>query len=124
MATKAVFISAFYEQMTSFLSELAEMYPQDKDFPMFITGLKWYRTMNPAKPIRDVFVNTDLFIDKILAKDERFFLDYKFDEYAEHIDNNIFIKLKEHFASMSESSKESVWQYTSNITRLAKKCSE
>jgi hypothetical protein len=124
MASKVVLINAFYEQFSSLLIELSEMYPNDEDFPMYITGLKWFKSMNPSKTIRDVYENTKLFEDKILAKDDKFFLEYKFDEYGEYIDNNIFVKLKQYIMGMSPESKKSVWQYIVNISRLAKACSQ
>ena len=79
MSSKSVFVNAFYEQIIGLITELTQMYPDDKDFPMYITGLKWFRTTNPSKPIRDVYTNTKLFEDKILAKDKDFFLNYSYD---------------------------------------------
>jgi len=124
MATKVVLSNAFYEQLGSLLNELSEMYPSDQDFPMYITGLKWFKTMNPSKAIRDVYENTKLFEKQILERDDKFFLDYKFDEYGDYIDNNIFVKLKQYIQGMSDNSKKNVWQYIINISRLAKACSE
>lgn len=124
MSSKTVFVNAFYEQIIALITELTQMYPDDKDFPMYIVGLKWFRTTNPSKPIKDVYVNTKLFEDKILAKDKDFFLNYSYDEYSEHIENDIFIKLKHYCQGMSENSMKNVWQYVVNITKLAKICSE
>jgi hypothetical protein len=55
-----------------------------------------------------------------MKKDESFFLDYNFAEYAEAVDMNIFQKLRQYIASMSPASKNSVWTYIQNIVRLAK----
>jgi hypothetical protein len=55
-----------------------------------------------------------------MKKDESFFLDYNFEEYADAIDMNIFQKLRQYISSMSSSSKNSVWVYIQNIVRLAK----
>ncbi|MFN9954674.1 MAG: hypothetical protein ACK55I_16380, partial [bacterium] len=74
--------------------------------------------------IRDVYVNTNRFQDKILEKDRDFFLNYSYDEYSKHIENDIFIKLKHYCQGMSENSMKNVWQYVINITKLAKICSE
>jgi hypothetical protein len=120
MASKQVLTAAFFDQFTSFSSELCEMYPDDADFSMFATTLKLMKMTNPALVIKYVRDNVLQFEDKIMKKDESFFLDYNFAEYAEAVDMNIFQKLRQYIANMSPSSKNSVWVYIQNIVRLAK----
>jgi hypothetical protein len=120
MASKQVLTAAFFDQFTSFSSELCEMYPDDADFSMFATTLKLMKMTNPALIIKYVRDNVLQFEDKIMKKDESFFLDYNFAEYAEAVDMNIFQKLRQYIANMSPSSKNSVWVYIQNIVRLAK----
>jgi hypothetical protein len=120
MASKQVLTAAFFDQFTSFSSELCEMYPDDADFSMFATTLKLMKMTNPALIIKYVRDNVLQFDDKIMKKDESFFLDYNFAEYAEAVDMNIFQKLRQYIASMSPASKNSVWTYIQNIVRLAK----
>jgi hypothetical protein len=120
MASKQVLTAAFFDQFTSFSSELCEMYPDDADFSMFATTLKLMKMTNPALVIKYVRDNVLQFEDKIMKKDESFFLDYNFAEYADAVDMNIFQKLRQYIANMSPSSKNSVWVYIQNIVRLAK----
>jgi len=120
MASKQVLTQAFFDQFTSFSTELCEMYPDDADFSMFATTLKLMNMTNPALIIKYVRDNVLQFEDKIMKKDESFFLDYNFAEYADAVDMNIFQKLRQYIASMSPSSKKSVWVYIQNIVRLAK----
>uniref|UniRef100_A0A6C0F097 Uncharacterized protein n=1 Tax=viral metagenome TaxID=1070528 RepID=A0A6C0F097_9ZZZZ len=120
MASKQVLTQAFFDQFTSFSTELCEMYPDDADFSMFATTLKLMKMTNPALIIKYVRDNVLQFEDKIMKKDESFFLDYNFAEYADAVDMNIFQKLRQYIASMSSSSKNSVWTYIQNIVRLAK----
>ena len=120
MASKQVLTAAFFDQFTSFSSELCEMYPDDADFSMFATTLKLMKMTNPALVIKYVRDNVLQFEDKIMKKDESFFLDYNFAEYAEAVDMNIFQKLRQYIANMTPSSKNSVWVYIQNIVRLAK----
>jgi hypothetical protein len=120
MASKQVLTAAFFDQFTSFSSELCEMYPDDADFSMFATTLKLMKMTNPALVIKYVRDNVLQFEDKIMKKDETFFLDYNFAEYADAVDMNIFQKLRQYIANMSPSSKNSVWVYIQNIVRLAK----
>jgi hypothetical protein len=120
MASKQVLTQAFFDQFMAFSSELCEMYPEDADFSMFLSTLKLMKMTNPAIVIKYVRDNVLQFEDKIMKKDESFFLDYDFAEYADAVDMNIFQKLRQYIASMSPGSKTSVWTYIQNIVRLAK----
>jgi hypothetical protein len=120
MASKKVLISAFFEQFLSFSKELCGMYPDDPDFSMFASTLSLMKMTNPSMVVKYVVDNVVQFEDKIMSSDESFFVDYNFDEYANHVDMNIFQKLKEYIENMSPASKTNVWKYIQNIVRLAK----
>ena len=124
MATRVVLLNALFDQFQSFLGELQDMYPNDEDFSTFSTTLKLVRSTNPSLVAKYIFEHTSQFEDKILQKDERFFLDYSFVEYGEHVDLDIFGKLKSYLKTMDEKSKESVWKYIQNIFKLAKMLSQ
>jgi hypothetical protein len=120
MASKIALMNAMFDQFTSFVNELIEMYPDDPDFSLFGTSLKLLRTTNPSLLVKYVYENTNMFEEKILSKNENFFLDYEFSEYLDNVDLNIFAKLKEYLKTMSPSSKDNVWKYIQNIYRLSK----
>jgi len=117
-ARKKQLTDAFFEQFITFVSELADMYPDDSDFSMFGTTLKLMKMTNPSLVIRYVGDATRDFNEKIMAKDEGFFMDMDFSTYG-NVDINIFTKLKTYIQSMSVNSKDSVWKYIQNITRLS-----
>lgn len=118
MASKKVLIDAFFEQFITFVSELSEMYPDDSGFPTFRTTLKLMKMTNPSLVIKYVSDSTSQFMQKIMASDEGFFMEMDFSVYGT-VDMNIFTKLKSYIQTMSPQSKESVWKYIQNITRLA-----
>lgn len=120
MASKKVLISAFFEQFISFSKELCGMYPDDADFSMFASTLSLMKMTNPSMVVKYVVDNVVQFEDKIMSSDESFFVDYNFEEYANHVDMNIFQKLKQYIENMSPASKANVWKYIQNIVRLAK----
>jgi len=123
MASKPMLMTALFDQFTSFLTELSEMYPEDIDFSMCSTSVRLLRSTNPSMLAKYIYENTNKYEDKIMARDEKFFIDTDFSEYSEFIkDMNIFEKLKQYVANMSDASKESVWKYCQNIIRLAKAC--
>ena len=120
MATRVVLLNALFDQFQSFVSELHAMYPNDADFGAFLTTLKLMRSTNPSLVATYIFEHTSQFESQILQKDERFFLDYSFTEYGEHVDLDIFSKLKGYLQTMDQKSKENVWKYIQNIFKLAK----
>ena len=121
MASKGVLLNAFFEQFTSFLTQLTEMYPDDPDFAMFLTTIRLMKTTNPSLVVKHVNDNVSQYEEQIMSKDEKFFLEHTFD-YVADLDMDILAKLKQYVASMSPDSKESVWKYCQNIVRLAKAC--
>jgi hypothetical protein len=121
MASRGVLLTAFYEQLSSFGKELAEMYPDDPDFGLFNNTIGLMK-MTPMVMIKYVSDNVGQFEEKINARDESFFMTHSFAE-DNRFDMNIFEKLKEYVLSMSSDSKDCVWTYIQNITRLAKACS-
>jgi len=120
MASKTVLMSAFFEQLTSFVNELSAMYPDDPDFSLFSTTITLMKMTNPSMIIKYVNDNAAPYEDKILARNEDFFLGHSFDEYSSHVNMDIFGKLKDYIVNMSPDSKKSVWKYIENITRVAK----
>jgi hypothetical protein len=122
MASKPALMSALFTQLISFATELAEMYPNDTDFPLFLTTVQLMKSTNPALMVKHVNDNIGQFEEKILEKDDSFFLDYSFSEFEGYVDANIFTKLKQYVAGMSPESKAMTWQYLINIMRLSKAC--
>jgi len=120
MASKVTLMNAVFDQFTSFMNELIEMYPDDPDFSLFLNSLRIMRTTNPSLLVKYIYENTSGFEEQILSKDENFFINYSFSEYSDNVDLNIFSKLKQYIQTMSPSTKENVWKYIQNIYRLSK----
>lgn len=121
--SKKMFIEAFYSQFGEFLAQLSKMYPEDKDFPAFASNLSVMKFMNPMYPIN--FVKSDVvdkYKDKILSRDESFFL--KSEEIQQSADIDIVYKLKSYISEMSPENKEVVWSYIEIITKLTLKILE
>lgn len=120
MASKVTLMNAVFDQFTTFVTELIEMYPDDADFSLFLNSLKLMRSTNPSLLVKYVYENTSSFEEQILKKDESFFISYSFSEYSADVDLNIFAKLKHYTKNMSPSTKDTVWKYIQNIYRLCK----
>jgi hypothetical protein len=113
-------MNALFDQFFSFLGELKEMYPEDPDFPMYETSLRMIKATNPSLLGKYIVEYTQEFQTQIESQDESFFLKYSFDEYGEHVDLNIFSKLKKYYADMNADSKANTWKYIQNIYKLSK----
>jgi hypothetical protein len=119
--SKKILIDAFFNQFNAFLTAMNEMYPDDEDFPVFITTLSMMRTTNPMAVLK--FVKSeiiDLYYDKIQAKDESFFMN---EDYStrDDVNLNIIDKIKQYILGMSPATKDAVWKYIDIITKLCSK---
>ena len=122
--SKKVLIDAFFNQFLSFIGELKQMYPEDDDFPVFITTLSLMKSTNPMLVVN--FVKTeivDLYGEKIAVRDESFFLNQDYAARGD-VDLNIVDKLKQYIQGMSGETKETVWKYIEIITKLCSKALE
>lgn len=125
MASKSVLTTALFDQLFSFTNELIAMYPDDPDFPLFSSTIRMLKMTNPSLIVKNIYDNTKSFEDKILSKNEEFFMEYSFSEFQKEAEDiNLFSKLKKYMKNMSPSSKESVWKYIQNIFKLARTITE
>lgn len=122
MASKVVLMTALFDQFTSLLTELSEMYPEDPDFSMFLTSVRIAKSANPNMVLKYMYESVSEYETQIMSKDEKFFLEQSFEQHKENVNMDVFSKMKDYFATMNTDSKESVWKYCQNILRLAKAC--
>uniref|UniRef100_A0A6C0F3H7 Uncharacterized protein n=1 Tax=viral metagenome TaxID=1070528 RepID=A0A6C0F3H7_9ZZZZ len=119
--SKKILIEAFFSQFNSFMGELKQMYPDDEDFPVFITTLSLMKSTNPMLVLN--YVKSEI-IDpygaKIAVRDESFFLNQDYTARGD-VDLNVVDKLKQYIAGMSPETKETVWKYIEIITKLCSK---
>jgi len=122
--SRKVLIDTFFNQFTDFLKQLENMYPDDTDFPVFLTTLDLLKSTNPILVVKFVKENiVDLYKDKILNKDESFFLDQDYTKHGD-VDLNIIHKLKKYVKDMSPNSKDVVWKYIELLMKLTIKILE
>jgi hypothetical protein len=121
--SRKIFIDTFFNQFTQFVQQLSEIYPDDTDFPIFLSTLGLMRSTNPMIVVN--FVKTeivDLFEDKIMKRDESFFMNQDYSDKDVSID--IIRKVKEYIQNMTPKNKEIVWSYIELLMKLCKKILE
>ena len=122
--SKKILIDTLFTQFSDFLKQLENMYPDDTDFPVFLTTLQLLKSANPMLVVN--FVKTDIidpYGQKIISKDESFFLNNDYTKHGE-VDLNIVEKLKTYIQNMSPNSKDIVWKYIEILMKLTLKILE
>ncbi len=120
-----MFLDAFYGQFSGFLDQLAAVFPEDSDFPTFKTGLHLLQKTNPKIVPDQVVIHVVPYEPTIRARDETFFLDHGFDDYtSDDALGTVIMKMKTLWTSLSDNNKKVVWDYTTLLMDLAKKCTE
>ena len=116
-------MDAFYGQFHDFLDQLIRVFPDDSDFPAYKTGLSLLQKTNPKIVPEQVALHVTPFEVSIRARDETFFLEHQFPEYADDNALDLIIsKMKGLWTTLSGTSKTVVWDYLSLLLDLAKRC--
>ena len=125
MATRKIYLDAFFDQYEDFLQQMQVVFPGDPDWPLYIAGLSIFRRTNPAMIVTKTWKHISKFEDVLKARDESFFLTRDFSDITEGEEplEQTITKLKNMWAQLSPHNRNVVWDYINNITYLARKCS-
>ena len=111
----------FFKQLVEFVGQLENMFPDDPDFAVFQTFLGVVQRTNPQMvlaTIREHVVTK--YEAQIASRDEEFILNYNSSEYDSDV-MNIVSKLRTYWKTLSEPSKNAMWQYLHVLTQLCKR---
>jgi hypothetical protein len=118
-----MFMDAFYGQFADFLDQLTKVFPDDSDFPTFKTGLLLLQKTNPKIVPEQVVIHVLPYESTIRTRDEKFFMDHGFEDYTRNDTlGSLIMKMKTLWAGLSDNSKKVVWDYTTLLMDLAKRC--
>ena len=125
MATRKIYLDAFFDQYEDFLQQMQAVFPGDPDWPPYIAGLSIFRRTNPAMIVQKTWKHISKFEDTLKARDEQFFMTRDFSDITEGEEplEQTITKLKGMWAQLSPHNRNVVWDYINNITYLARKCS-
>jgi hypothetical protein len=119
-------LSAFNTQLISFVEDLHESYPEEKDLLKAVDALKALKKVNP-KLIHTSFMEYIYpdFARPVKEEDEgaligqaKTMLNGEFAEYA-----FAYLIFDKHWSTMSDSNKRAIWNYCKVIVALAEKAS-
>jgi hypothetical protein len=121
--SKKIFLDAFYGQFSTFLDQLIVTFPDDSDFPTYKSGLFLLQKTNPKLVPEQVVLHVAPFEATIRKRDEGFFKNRGFPEYADDNALDLIIqKMMEYWDTLSEENKAVIWEYVTLLLDLAKRC--
>lgn len=116
------YLTAFNTVVFNFNDDLIQTFPEENDFKVYRRGLEWLKESN-AKKICNLFkVYTFNYREKIMSKDESFFLSTNYDDVVDTNDEGIVLvinKLKKYWGTLSEDNQEKIWEYLNTLIKLA-----
>ena len=122
--SKKIYLDAFFNQYEDFLTQLKTVFPEDPDWNVYLSGLAIFRRTNPTMIVQKTWEFVSRFEGMIQKRDETFFMerDYSDVSEGEPIEQTVQ-KLKNMWSTLSPENKQIVWEFVSNITKLARVCS-
>lgn len=120
--SRRIFVDAFYNQFGDFLDQLVILFPDDADLLAYKTMLPLLQKTNPLLAPKEVVNNLSRFETSLRSRNEKFFLEYPFDEYTEGGIDQVIGKVKGLWAGMSDANKTIIWEYVLLLLDLANKC--
>lgn len=122
--SKKIYIDAFFNQYEDFLNQLKEVFPEDRDWPLYLSGLAIFRRTNPMIIAQKTWKHVSKYEDVIRRRDDTFFMEQDFGHITqgeEPLEQTI-VKLRGMWAVLSPHNRKIVWDFVNNIASLAKMC--
>ena len=117
------YLSAFNNLVIKFNEDLIYIFPEENDFKVYKRGIMLINSAN-AKKICNLFKNyMILYRIKIIEKDESFFLTNNYTQIVTESQSegveSIIMKLKGYWTTLSDSNKETIWEYLNSLIKLS-----
>ena len=129
-------LGAFNNVLTDFIDDCILVFPEDRDFKVYKKGVDLLVTINPKKVLTIFTEYTSIYRDKILVKDEDFFLnaDYKdivsvsskdtvsfSSKYSQLDILNIIKKIQGYWIELNECNRTKIWDYMILLINISDK---
>ena len=119
-------LGAFNNQLEAFSKEICEVFPQDTDLKLGHNMIILLKRTNPRKLLEIYDIYLEDFKDKIISRDESFFIDHDFSDIAAKNNKreytfSLVIKLKEYWSQLSDNNKDIIWKYFKVLNQLSDK---
>jgi hypothetical protein len=121
--SKKIFMDAFFTQFHEFMGQLIRVFPEDPDFTVYDSGVMMLQKVNPGLVLAEFIKHVTPFEEVIRAKNSDFFIQteiFIFD--PENTMEQVIQKLKAYWVGLSDSNKESIWNYIILLLDISKRC--
>jgi hypothetical protein len=121
--SKKIFMDAFFTQFHEFMGQLIRVFPEDPDFIVYDSGVMMLQKVNPGLVLVEFIKHVTPFEEIIRAKNSDFFIQtqiFIFD--PENTMEQVIQKLKAYWVGLSDSNKESIWNYIILLLDISKRC--
>jgi len=121
--SKKIFMDAFFTQFHEFMGQLIQVFPEDPDFIVYDSGVMMLQKINPGLVLAEFIKHVTPFEEIIRAKNSDFFIQtqiFIFD--PENTMEQVIQKLKAYWVGLSDSNKESIWNYIILLLDISKRC--
>jgi hypothetical protein len=116
-------MDAFFTQFHEFMGQLIKVFPEDPDFTVYDSGVMMLQKVNPGLVLAEFIKHVTPFEEVIRAKNSDFFIQteiFIFD--PENTMEQVIQKLKAYWIGLSDSNKESIWNYIILLLDISKRC--
>ena len=122
--SKKILIDAFFNQYEDFLNQIKDVFPEDPDWKLYLSGLAIFRRTNPLIVVKKTWKHVAPFEEMITSRNEKFFMERDFSDITEGEEplEQTIDKLRGMWASLTPHNRRVVWDFVNNITALAKMC--
>lgn len=105
-------IGAFVQMMEDFLTELSQLFPEEKGITKFMTQFDLLKSTNARKCVETYMSGIAPYVTLVTSKDESLFKELEKSDYLKDL------HLSKNWSSISEHSKGCIWQYLSTLYML------
>lgn len=118
------YLDKFNQTFREFGDDILKVFPEDNEFRMYNLAIATAMLVNP-EIVFNIFYDRVIlpFGDRVLSKDESFFLNHDYDDVrGEHEEASAIIdKVKSYWKVMGDADREVVWKYFKVLVLLGKK---
>ena len=121
-------LGAFNNVLTDFIDDCILVFPEDTDFKVYKKGVNLLVKVNPKKVLTVFTEYTSIYREKILVKEEDFFLNTDYTDivssnskYSESDIFNIINKIKGYWVELNDSNKTKIWDYMILLINISDK---
>lgn len=128
MTDNKKWVNVFNEKFSEFIKDLIETFPDDKDFKLCKQSFTLLQMVDEKKPVEMFQIYAMKYKERIMNKEENFFLKHDFKEELERSDDpnfsvELLLKLKQCWKTLVQKNKDVIWSYLELLYKIENKIS-